>query len=123
MVSQVFLSWTLPLLDSFSGGSICTYRHENVPSVGEVESAENQARLAGLVTIDPALAEYVPLALEDTTELTAILGVQGCEKNGNRVVAGGRRELPVGVVLELQGRKGHGLGVECLKAVGRGGRR
>ena len=93
------------------GGS-STYAHEDIFSNVEVETRKNEARLALLVALDPALRQQVPFGLELSAELTRVPRIQRRQHNSGSVVAGRRCQRPVARIVELDGGPRERLGVE-----------
>jgi len=94
-----------------------TYRHEDILSVDKVQRRKDGARPGILVALDPALGEQIPLGVEFPAELTTEPSIQGCQKNGDAIIARGGREFSVGGVDELDGGRRDGFGVVLLESL------
>lgn len=104
-------------LGQWGGGKVRTYRHEDLTTVREVQSAENQAGLALLIALGPGLAEKIPFRLELSAKLAAEARLESRQEDGNGVVAGGGGQGLVAGVGELDRRGGEGLGMEFVEAL------
>lgn len=92
-----------------------TYRHEGIPAIVEVEGSKDDSGVALLVTLCPGVGQKIPLGAEFATHLAGIAVVHGRQQHGDRVVTGKSRDLLVGSIFELDGRRGEGFLVEVLK--------
>lgn len=83
------------------GVEACTYRHECLPAVVEVESGEQCPRVPGLVALDPRLAQQLPFRVEVSAHLASVSAVHGCQEDGNRVVTGQPGDLLICGIVKL----------------------
>lgn len=100
---------------------LCTYRHEGLTTIVEVQNSEQGLRVTSLVALGPRLAQQLPLRIKVSAHLASIAAVQGCQEDSNGVVAGQSGDLLVGFIVKLDRCVGQGLLVEVLECVDRVG--
>ena len=92
-----------------------TYTHESIPPVAEIQSREDDTVLGFLVSFGPKTRDKIPIRLELMTKAALEARVQSSQDDGDAVVARGGGELPVRRIVQLDGRRGEGLGMKIIE--------